>query len=252
MSFNFDGVGEAIAAIRNKNDKKKNIIVYINSDSKKKTKSDFKRLYLEDDDDFFQQLPNIKYRCGYTCGISGSGKSHYILNYAKEYSKLFKNNNIFLFSALDKDETLDSFKKIHRVPLTHKLIDNPLKLTDFEDALNLFDDIDNIHDDDMRDTLKKNIRTITNTGRHTDAMIFMSYHLPSGGIETKAILNECGFFVYYPKFAKKKITYVLEEYIGMDKKFHDKMKKKDSRWCCVFCIGTPFVLLENEIFIYEV
>lgn len=250
MTLNYSKVGEPIALIKNTDENIGDKIVYLNSNPKIKSDTDFSKLELKDNE-YFQQYPNEKMRIGYITGSSGSGKSTYILKFAKEYYKYHKKNNIFLFSSLKEDETLDEFKKITRVPLDDRLLDEPLSIEDFHECLALFDDIDNIHNDDIKNEIYKVVHSIAETGRHTKTMCIMSNHLPTNRQRTAQILNECSYVVYFPRFAKEKINYLLQTYIGVDKKFHSKMKKKSSRWCCIFNVSPMVIMLENEIFIYE-
>ena len=46
----------------------------------------------------------------YITGPSGSGKSYFVRMYCEQYKKKFKNNEIYLFSNLKEDVSLDSVK----------------------------------------------------------------------------------------------------------------------------------------------
>lgn len=252
MTFNFEKIGEPIAFIKNDDNKAREKIIYINTDKKKKAKNEFKKLELDEESgDYMQQYPNINHRIGYITGASGAGKSTYILKFAKEYQNLNKKNNIFVFSALKKDETLDKLKTLKRIQLNDNFLETPLDIEDFHESLTLFDDVDNIHNNAIKEEVYKIVHSIAETGRHEKVMCILSNHLPSNRMRTRQVLNECSYFVYYPNYSKPKINYVLEEYVGMDKNFHKKMKKKDSRWCCIFTFAPTVVLLEKEIFVYE-
>ena len=43
----------------------------------------------------------------FIAGESGSGKSYFVAQYAKNYHKMFPKNEVFLISYLDRDPTLD-------------------------------------------------------------------------------------------------------------------------------------------------
>lgn len=250
MSLNFDKVGEPIAIVKNDKNPKREKIIYVNPNIKIKTRSDFKRLIVDDSvGDYLQQHPNVKYRISYITGKSGSGKSTYVSKLADEYIKENKNNNIFLFSSLAEDDKLDKNRKIKRIHLNEDLIENPISIEDCKDALFIFDDVDNIRNDDIRDEVYKLIHTIAETGRHTNTMCLVTNHLPSNGKRTRQILNECSVFVYFPHGANNKINYILDNYIGMNKKFNANIKKRDSRWCAIYMNHPTVVMLENEIFI---
>ena len=59
-------------------------------------------------------------------------------------------------------------------------------------------------------------------------------HLPTNGKDTRRILNEAHTITYFPHSAGGEIKYMLEEYVGLDKKQIAYMKKRCSRWCTVF------------------
>ena len=50
-------------------------------------------------------------------GESGSGKSTYTLKYLQEYKKKYKDNELYLFSALTEDETIDQMKGLKRIKI---------------------------------------------------------------------------------------------------------------------------------------
>jgi Cdc6-like AAA superfamily ATPase len=44
----------------------------------------------------------------YVTGMSGSGKTYFCNEYIKEYAKVYTKRNVYLFSSLNTDKTLDS------------------------------------------------------------------------------------------------------------------------------------------------
>ena len=105
------------------------------NDKKRSKKKDNKFLYVDDKannskdhyecdyNETIQQLPDKETERSilYITGPSGSGKSYYTRNYILEYKKMFSKNNVYIFSSLDSDETLDKIPKIKRVKFTDKL-----------------------------------------------------------------------------------------------------------------------------------
>ena len=61
----------------------------------------------------------------------------------------------------------------------------------------------------------------------------MTNHLPSNRGETRRILNETHYFVYFPRSSSAKIKYVLTEYIGLSKQQISLFKKMNSRWIAI-------------------
>ena len=106
------------------------------NDKKRSKKKDNKFLYVDDKysksfnkydceyNETIQQIPDKETERSilYITGPSGSGKSYYTKNYILEYKKMFSKNNIYVFSSLDSDETLDKIPKIKRIKFTDKFL----------------------------------------------------------------------------------------------------------------------------------
>ena len=119
-------------------EKGKIIVVIKDSENDKKwsKKQKDKKLYVDDKaknlikifecdyNEYVQQISDKETERSilYITGPSGSGKSYYTRNYVLEYKKMFPKNNIYLFSSLDSDETLDKIPKIKRIKLILKLL----------------------------------------------------------------------------------------------------------------------------------
>jgi hypothetical protein len=72
-------------------------------------------------------------------------------------------------------------------------------------------------------------------------------HLPTNGKETRRILNEAHTVTYFPHSAGGKIKYLLEEYVGLDRKQVAYMKKQNSRACTIYKNYPQCYMLEHEI-----
>jgi hypothetical protein len=59
----------------------------------------------------------------------------------KEYKKIWKDREVYLFSALKEDESLDEIKP-KRFRIDESLVSNPLDIEDLKDSLVIMDDID--------------------------------------------------------------------------------------------------------------
>ena len=140
MSFNYENVGNPIAKIIGKTNNK---TIYLNENSDDIDKP-FKELQLSNNN-MFQQIPNNNRERDilYISGQSGSGKSYYSKNYIKEYKKIHKNNDIYLFSNIMNDDSFDEIKGIKKIDIFDEdFIDIDLKADEFGDSLILFDDVD--------------------------------------------------------------------------------------------------------------
>ena len=171
----------------------------------------FKQLKISNDAKL-QLIPNPKTEREilYITGPSGSGKSTFSRKYLEQYKKTFKDNEVYLFSSLPDDESLDELE-LKRVRLDASIYEDPIPIKDFTNAAVIFDDIDVIADKRIREGVYSLLSQILEIGRHL------------------------------------KIKYVLTEYIGLDKKHIAKFKKMNSRWICIIKNFPGAYLSEREV-----
>ena len=196
----------------------------------------------------FQLIPNpeTERQILYITGPSGSGKSTFARKYLEEYKKLFKKNQIYLFSSLPDDESLDDIEP-KRVRLDESLYEDPIPIKEFEKSVVIFDDIDVISDKKTREAVYGLLNQILEIGRHFNITCLVTNHLPSNRSDTRRILNECHVFTYFPRSSSAKIKYVLTEYLGLDKKQIAAFKKKHSRWISIIKNYPGIYVCESEM-----
>jgi len=183
----------------------------------------------------------------YITGASGSGKTTFTAGYIKEYKKTYKKNEIYVFSALKEDETLDKLG-IQRVKVGNNLIEDPLTIDDFKNSLVIFDDIDVISDKKVREAVYKILNSILETGRHTKTSCINTNHLPTAKNETRRILNEAHAIVYFPHSGSVRgINYLLTDYVGLTKEDIQVIKGMKSRWCCIFKNYPQIAMTERQL-----
>ena len=232
----------------------------LENEKKRSKKKDNKFLYIDDkannsidsyDCDYnetIQQLPDKETERSilYITGPSGSGKSYYTRNYILEYKKLFSKNNVYIFSSLDSDETLDKIPKIKRIKFTDKFLLYDFKITDFKDSLVIFDDVDSETNKFKKKKIFDILSMILNTGRHERCSCIFTSHLSCAGNETKLILSEAHSITIFPKNAgNRSLKYLLDSYFGLDKHQINYIKKLNSRF--VTLIKTyPSVLISEK------
>ena len=208
---------------------------------------EFRQLKIANDAKF-QQVPNPKTEREilYITGRSGSGKSTYTRKYLEEYKKKFKNREIYMFSALPDDPSLDSINP-KRIELDDSLISDPIKAEDLKDSAVIFDDIDVLSNKKIREEVYKLQNQVLEVGRHYNITCICTNHLPTNGKDTRRILNEAHSFTYFPHAATGRIKYFLTEYLGLDKKTIAYMKRQNSRWATIFKNYPGEYMLEHEI-----
>lgn len=232
--LNLDKQGRPLCKVSGGKFKDKIISVEPNKDNDQVLKT-FNKLVLEDGK--FQQIPNpdTERQIGFITGPSGSGKSTYIANYVKSCKKYNKNMKVYLFSSLDSDDSLDIIEPL-RVRIDDTLITDPIKMEDFEEgSMIIFDDCDCLTNKKHRQAVYDISNQVLQIGRHYRLSACFVSHLPTQGKDTRMILNECHFVVYFPHSGSARQTnYLLTEYLGLDKKDITEIKKSGSRWACIY------------------
>ena len=183
----------------------------------------------------------------YISGVSGSGKSTYTGKYIKEFKKIFKKDEIFIFSSVEKDEALDKYKII-RIPIDEDLIEEPLEIQDFENSLTIFDDTDTIKNKVFRNIINSIKAEIIEIGRHYKARCIITSHMLSNYRETRQILNEATSVTFFPKSSGVyHIKNFLKTHAGLDKEQIDRVLKLPSRWVTIYRTYPSYIVWEHGI-----
>ena len=208
---------------------------------------EFRQLKIANDAKF-QQIPDStkEREILYITGPSGSGKSTYTRKFLEQYKKKHKDRPIYLFSSLPSDESLDKIRP-KRFKIEDSLYKDPIEVEELKDSVCIFDDIDVISDKKIREAVYNILNQILEIGRHFKITCIVTNHLPTNGKDTRRILNECHTVTYFPHSAGGKIKYLLEEYVGLDKKQIAYMKKQRSRWCTLYKNYPMAYMLEHEV-----
>ena len=251
MSLNLSKVGKPLAKIVG--GKYNGHIVSVSdeigdpeADNKGLTK-EFKRLKLPKESQF-QHIPDSTRERDilYLTGASGSGKSFATRKYLEEYKKKYKNNDIYLFSALPEESSIDPLKP-KRIRVDESLYEDPIPIEEFANSCVIMDDVDCISDKKIKEAIYAIMNKILEIGRHFSITCIVTNHLPTDGRSTRRILNEAQACYYFPHSAGNKIRYLLENYIGVDKKQISRFKRMNTRWVCVFKNYPQVYMTQHEI-----
>ena len=248
--MNLQSIGRTLCKVEGGKLNNKTISISTNEEDDKDITKKFNKLQLTGNSKF-QQIPDVETerQIGFITGASGSGKSTYIKKYCKEYKKTFKKNPIYLFSALKEDESLDEIKP-SRIKIDDALVSNPIDVEEFKDSMVIFDDIDVIRDKKQREAVYDILNQVLEVGRHHNISCWVANHLPTAGKDTRRILNEAHFIVYFPHSGSaRQLNYLLQDYIGLDKKDIKKLKNSKSRWATIFKNYPMIAMTEKDIFI---
>ena len=223
------------------------VITYLPEDSDDdKIYRTFQELTLPDGK--FEPMPDLSRERDvlYIAGPSGSGKSFYTKMYLKNYIKQYPENGLYMFSKLTEDSSLDDVKEIKRVKIDNRLITMPLDVNDFKDSLVIFDDIDCIKNREQKAALNELKNEILETGRHSHTTILITSHLACKGNETRSILNEAHSITLFPGSGMP-IEYLLQNYVGLEKKQIQNLKNIPSRWITLLRSYPQMLLTEHSI-----
>jgi hypothetical protein len=249
--MNFENVGVPIAELRFEGDKSKTRKISVEPDRSNVTEY-LTEIKTRKPKEHLQHIPNKKTerQILYITGASGSGKSYYTRNYCNEYKKLFPKNDIYLFSSIQEDSSIDKVKDIMRIRLDTEFLQTDLNVNDFKDSLVVFDDTDCITNKMMKMKVNNILNMLLETGRHTNTSVIYTSHLPTNGLDTRRILNECHSVTIFPtSLGGRALKYLLENYFGLDKDQIKKLKKLQSRWVTLIK-GFPMVVLsEKDVYV---
>ena len=174
-------------------------------------------------------------------GMSGSGKSHICLNFAKRYHELWPDRPINLVSYLQKDATLDQIDYIKRIR-PESFVEDPPKLEEFNKSLTIFDDIEGFEDDDEKlpkaeriaPAIQRVINMVASTGRHNSSSLIVSSHLLTNYKKTRLFLGEAHCFIAFPHgVSDTQYRRLFCVHGGCDRKAIEKTRKLPSRWVCL-------------------
>ncbi len=169
----------------------------------------------------------------YVCGCSGSGKSYFSKQYAKEYERNHKDNQIYLFSKVGDDPSLKGIKfkrvKLQNINAMYKA---QQFIKDFgPNSLVVYDDVDTIKDKDIKACLAHIKDEIQEMGRHHNTSILSLTHLGTRGNDSRRDLSESMVVVVFPQSLTGSNERMLKSYCGLSNKEIDKIKRSiKSRW----------------------
>jgi hypothetical protein len=183
----------------------------------------------------------------YISGVSGSGKSTYTGKYIKEFKKMFKNDEIFVFSSVSSDSAFDKYDPV-RIPIDDDLLNEPFHITDFEDSLTIFDDTDTIREKNYRNVVNDIKAEMIEIGRHYKARCIITSHMISDYRNTRQILNECTSITFFPKSSGQyHIKNYLKTHAGLDKEQINRILKLPSRWITIYRTYPSYIVWENGL-----
>ena len=253
--MNFEGEGNAIAVLENKDDKKdRKILSLTDKPNSAVAGAFFNELKLKDKPNYkFQPTPDkkVERKIQYCTGASGSGKSYWTRSYAEEYHKLYPKRDVYVISSLADDPTLDKLKFLKRLKIHESaFLCEDIGAEDFKDSLVIFDDCDCIRNKLLKRKIEGIQNAILETGRHFNTEVVVTSHLACNGLDTRRILNECKAVTIFPHgLGGKAMRYLLDNYFGLDKEQIRRIKSLNSRWVTIQKGFQMLVMSERECYV---
>jgi hypothetical protein len=130
--------------------------------------------------------------------------------------------------------------------------DNEISVKDFKDSLLIFDDTDCIKDRKIKLKVDKILDEVLQVGRHYNISALITRHTACNSKDTKMILAESHSYVIFPNgLGNKAISYLLDNYLGLDKKQIKKIKGLKSRAITINRTFPMTVVAEKECFVID-
>lgn len=256
--LNFEGVGSPICEIKLNDSKKKGTLISLASPEEfNDVRSGFEEYSLQNSrgQNYHMEVAvntNTERQIIYIAGASGSGKSFWARRYIEAYQKAYPKRDVFVFSALTEDSSIDKIKDLQRINLTESILHDDLPSSEFADSLVLMDDIDSIQNSKIRKKVMDIQSDILQTGRHFNVSLILTNHLTTDGKATRLILAESHVITFFPSaLPHRQLKYLLENYIGLDKEQITKVKNLPGR-SVSYIKGFPRCLVsEKEVMILK-
>lgn len=209
--------------------------------------------HLKIHDGTFEPIPSMienQVQKVFISGMSGSGKSTWIANYAKNYKKLFPKNNVIVISRHDEDDVIDKIGKIKRIKLTDEILDAEIDIKDLANSLIIMDDIDTIPSKPIANLIARLRDDLLENARHHNIYMCCVSHQILNYKNTRHLILESDSIVFFPRSGGYQIKRFLKEYISLEKDKINMIMKLPSRWVMINKNTYPNTLIsENDIYI---
>ena len=184
----------------------------------------------------------------YIAGSTGVGKSTWIANYLKQYTKIYGDRPIYLFSDAPNDPTLDNIKGLIRIVLNDKLVSKPIETMELADSVCIFDDVDSISNKKIKQAVLVLYDAILKKGSSKDNIeLIVSSHAMSDYQATRNVLINCNYIVFFPQ-SPVGAQYTLKKF-GLNKEQVQRLLSVPSRWCCFHKNYPFFAITTKSVFI---
>ncbi len=197
-------------------------------------------------------IPNSKAReTLFIAGSSGAGKSYFAAQYTEKWLTIFPHGECYLFSRKDKDPVFDKLKRLIRVKVDEKLLQDPINITtDFlPNTLLIFDDIDSLPGVFYQEVARI-ILDALEVGRSYKIYCVVINHLlnPNNKKLGRVLHNESQLITVFSKDNIRAQRYFFHEYMGYDKSQTEEiLNSKDTRSITIHRHWPNYIITEKRI-----
>jgi hypothetical protein len=192
----------------------------------------------------FEPIPNIKkgmeYGVMFIVAAMGGGKTHFSMNIADQYKRLFNKNKIYYFCQKPSDPVVDEHValKLERIQLNDDFLEKEIDVTrekKFHNCMVIFDDFMTIPNKKLVEKILQLIIQFIQMGRQYRVYVLITSHQFYGFRNKELYANiqtETTQIVWFLSKNVYQLTYVLKMYWGYSAVQIKKFLKMDddSRW----------------------
>lgn len=185
----------------------------------------------------------------YISAPSGAGKSTWCGNWLNEFKKMFKEDEIYVFSTIGYDKVLDIHDPI-RISINEDLLTDPIAPEEIEQSICIFDDVDTIKNPKIRNNICGLRDWLLEQGRHFNIRMLMTSHLLMNYKDTRRILNEATAVCFFPRCGSAyHIKRFLKQYGGLEKQQIKRILNLPSRWVCLYKTYPMYIMYEKGVYL---
>jgi hypothetical protein len=194
----------------------------------------------------------------FVAGKSGSGKSFFTASYMREYSEMFPERVIYLFSTHSEEKAYSEIEH-EAIPLDDDFIANPPTLESLGGTLEgedgpsgclcVFDDCDNLQNKRLLKAVDAVNADLISNGRKYNIHVVSLNHQLMEHSRTRNQLNEANRVVFFPQGSPYHNQRYLKVYAGLDGKWVKKILDERSRWICLDLRVPLSYVTENAVVI---
>jgi hypothetical protein len=202
------------------------------------------------DDGKMVVLPSRETERVFVAGKSGAGKSCWAASYMREYSEMFPDRKIYLFSTHEDEKAYEEIEHT-AIPLGEEFIESPPTLEALENTLCLFDDTDNLQNKKLLKAVDAVNADLISNGRKYNIHVVTLNHQLMEHSRTRNQLNEANRVVFFPQGSAYHTQRYLKVYAGLDGKWVKKILDERSRWICLDLRLPTSYVTENAVVIIK-